>query len=853
MAIGCKETVVSLDINFSNGGSGHTATVSLVKNAKDLGSDNQDSLGTAIAVGGGKTTFSNKQIEDILRNFTEVQSTISQDSRKTTISRKYEDDTSLMLKSHAIVVRGRDSHPTDSGSSGGSYNPFVNSSNNDFSVSVGKDNSFGGCGSRQKSTVNMPTRPLRYNSSRYAGSSGGSGGDNVVIPYFGEVVGSPVNSGVKYPYRPPQRYGSIVCVGNIYNEESSIAYNGEKVSLVYQSGKLQQELSFNDQLVGAFYKGNPDYSNYGLKYGYTLSEAKSAFAQVGIYISGLPTSNSILLTESGTLDSVLSSIASKFGYYWYVDPFAKGRVVMINSLNASQIRITNPLTQNGSLKSKYLSGSFSTDYKRPKIVDLYASTIERQENTNEMPDADRLTRIHRWNPQKFIEQLDFNEDILKAFFIFYVSGKMHNSQLFTLYSLLVTVKAELDWGEAWPDGEYVAKEDKWKKYKDIFTDKGEFAEKTKMKFDLKKATFMPLFNPETYQKLEDISSSDAFDKLKLYFDCITSSLYISHQYGRWKATRMAFKNSPMNLEGPFDIDKTNIGDTDAFANFSTALKRLNKDPKEIKLNAFWKGQDSVAGSGSHAFFGFNDRRTADSKDLTPEDMPWEKFKETLYHPAKQGEGIHAAAGNQYLAFSKECYQLLGDLYNTSKKLWDDFTSKSDSMKATYNRMKRPVSVEEEEKDKEKQEKESKKEAEKEEFEQKIQELSERFDLRKYSMQTNGASGSPLNPIQLNISNLSLSDARSLKQAGISSAISNQGSLVSSSRTIVGLSLPESFSISISGISLKLGSSGITTTINESSVKVLRPDEQVILANSQASTSSNFGARFSAGQRNFMGL
>lgn len=849
MAIGCNETIVSLDINFSNGGGPHTASVSTVKNAKDLGSDNQDSLGTLIGVGGGKTTFSNDEIEALLSNFTEVQNTVSQDARKTTISRKYEDTTSLLLKSHAIVVRGRDSHPTDAGSSGGSFNPFSRTSSNSFQVSAGKNNSFGGCITRQKSTVNVSAPPINYR-----GPSGqGSKNDNVVIPYFGEVVGSPVNSSVKYPYRPPQVYGSIICVGNIYNEESSIAYNGEKVSLVYQSGRLQEELSFNDGLVGNFYKSNPDYANYGLKYGYTLSEARIAFGQVGITVSGLPTSNSILLTESGTLDSVLSSIASKFGYYWYVDPFALGRIVMVNSQNASQIRITNPLTQDGSLKSKYINGSFTSDYKRPKIVDLYASTIERQENTNEMPDADRLTRIHMWNPSKFVETLDFNEDILKAFFIFYVSGKMQNSQLFTLYSLIMTVQQELDWGDFWPDGENIAAEDEWKKYDQVFTDKGEFAKKAKIKFDLKNATFMPLFNPSTKKKLEDISSTDVFDKLKLYFDCITSSLYISHKFGRWKSTRMAFKNSPINLEGPFDIDTTSIGDTDAFSNFATALKRLGRDPKKIKLNAFWEGQDSIAGSGSYAFFGFNNNRTKDSKDLTPEDMPWSKFNESLYHPAKQGEGLHAAAGNQYIAFTDTAKDLIGDLYETSKKLWEDFLEKSDSMKATYNRAKRPVSVEDEEKDKEKQEKEAKEEAEKDEAAQKVQELSERFDLRKYSMQKNGANGHPLMPIQLNISNLSLSDARSMKQSGISSAISNQGGLVSSSRTIVGLKLPKSFSISISGISLKLGASGITTTINESSVKILRPDEQVILSDSQAATSNNFGARFSAGQRNFLGL
>ena len=99
MATGCNETITSLDLNFSNGG-GHTATITSVRGAKDLASGNQDSLGSLIGVGGGKTTFTNELIQKFLTNFTEVSNTVSQDARRTSISRKYEDNTSLLLKSH---------------------------------------------------------------------------------------------------------------------------------------------------------------------------------------------------------------------------------------------------------------------------------------------------------------------------------------------------------------------------------------------------------------------------------------------------------------------------------------------------------------------------------------------------------------------------------------------------------------------------------------------------------------------------------------------------------------------------------------------------------------------------------
>jgi len=118
MAIGCNETITSLDINFSNNG-GHTATVTSVKGAKDLVTDTQENLGSLIGVGGGVTTFTNEKIQNILSNFTEVSRTVSQDAKHTSISRSYEDTTNLLLKSHAVIVRGRDFDPNYKGGQGG--------------------------------------------------------------------------------------------------------------------------------------------------------------------------------------------------------------------------------------------------------------------------------------------------------------------------------------------------------------------------------------------------------------------------------------------------------------------------------------------------------------------------------------------------------------------------------------------------------------------------------------------------------------------------------------------------------------------------------------------------------------
>ena len=852
MAIGCNETITSLDINFSNNG-GHTATVTSVKGAKDLVTDTQENLGSLIGVGGGMTTFTNEKIQNILSNFTEVSRTVSQDAKHTSISRAYEDTTNLLLKSHAVIVRGRDFDPNYKGGQGGGifFQP------NNFNVNLGQSKSFGGCVSREQTPVNLPKRPIFGSGASNARVSASQTSDRVILPYFGEVVGSPIGANLKFGYNPPTKNGALIHAGNIYNEESSIAFDGDKVSLVYQNGELKENLSFNSNKVGDFYQSQPDYANYQLKYGYTLREVKTIFSLVGITVIGLPTSESVLITESGSLDSILSSIASKFGFYWYADPFSAGRIIMVDSANSAQFQVINPLTQDGSLKAKYVNGSITSDYKTPKIVDVYASTIERNETTFEIPDRDRLTRFHKWKPVEFIKTLDFNHEILQYFYILFASNKFQSSQLFTVYAIIATITHELDWGSDWPDHTRLPPEADWKSYDQIFNDSGQAAKdmKKKSKFDLEGAKFIPLFEKTgTIEKFEDVFNNDAFDKLKIYFEAVTSGLYISNKFGRWKATRMAFKNSPLSIEGPFEL-KQLISETDGIDNLKTAFKRNGKDTEKLKIGGFWDNSQDAVGGGDHVFFGFNKEANKSTLDLEATDLKWKEVcdEEAFFPPAKGGEGlIHPETGRTYIAVSNDFVTKIKEMMEKSKKLFNELVTDGDTMKATYNRAKRPVSVPETEDEKKKQERDAKRRDRLDEIAQKLDELSERFDLRKYSIEKNGATGSPLHPIQLNVSNLNLPDVKSLKKSGISASISNQLPLQSSSRTIVGLALPSGFSLQMSGISVKLGSSGITTTINESAVKVLRPDEQVILANDQASTSRNF-VGFSAGQRNFMGL
>jgi hypothetical protein len=136
----------------------------------------------------------------------------------------------------------------------------------------------------------------------------------------------------------------------------------------------------------------------------------------------------------------------------------------------------------------------------------------------------------------------------------------------------------------------------------------------------------------------------------------------------------------------------------------------------------------------------------------------------------------------------------------------------------------------------------------------LSEVNERFDIRYYSLNTNGASGDYLSPITLDAKTGSISDIIALESSNISSRISGAQSLKTSSRTIVGLSLPNQYKITLSSLSIRVGGSGITTTIGESTVKLLPPDEQLIIdGNNKAIRSNASTKRFSASQRTVFGL
>ena len=832
-----KETLTSLDFNFSSSGGNHSVTIQSVVNAKDL-SDSESELGTLIGSSAGRTTFSNDRIQNLMKNFIQVERTVQQDGNKKTVSRKLQDSTSLRLKSHCFIVRGRDSHPHDKGVSG---------------VSNAQVRDLTGSG--------ILIDGLGLSKPRVSSGAGAE----VIMPYFGELPNSPITKPEqRFPFRRPTRLNGsgVIAIGNVYNEESSVNSDGRKTSLSYQSGDLKEKLSFNEEHVSTFYKKNPDLSNYDLNFGYTLREAKQGFALAGITLAGLPESatDEVLFGESGTLDSIASSIASKYGYYWFIDPFSFGLIKFINSASASQLGITNPLTQSGDLQEKYVNASFTQSNLSPKIVNAFGSTIEKRTQTFDFAEGQRYVRFHKLQMKGMSQFFKFDASLLGLFYGLYLSGKFDAFTFDALahYATFIDKNSNVKWGDNWENSDRIrdGKTCEWGTSIAGTTVRKYMEDQWDGDFNLKTGTYV------TFRKsvggvtgggrLTNPSRNKIFGNLKDFFDLISSSIYVSNKFSQYKARRMQWGSSDMSISGPFDIQNKDISEVDGLQTLNSALELNGFGDK--KLNDIFAKSDSSGVGGNHGFVGIikgNQRLAAGNSQ---KDFDYEAVNDENFVFIKNPH-----TNENFFGFSNKFKNSVDHLITKSVGMYKKIKASEsqdapNTSKAYYTRVRQPTDEEATEEDRKQEERRNARQARLDAAAEKLSEVAERFDIRYFNVKTNGASGDPLVPITLDTKNGKISDIKALEAANFSARQSNAQKSATSSRTIVGISLPDVFSVTLSGLTLKLGSSGVTTTIQESTMKLLKPDEQLIINDGQrAALATSFNTNFSAKQKNFLGL
>jgi len=779
-----KETLVSLNFNFSNSGGDHSLSIESIKNAKDLSQEGNE-LGTIIGSSAGRATLSNETLQRIINNFQEVRKTTRKDGTATRVHREFSDITSLKLKSHCFIVRGSQCHPKDE-----------------------------------------------------------RAGSDIIMPYFSECTNSPItNPSQKFPFRGPNKTGGIVRIGNIYNEESSVTSEGVKTSLVYQNNSLVEKFSYNSDQISNHYKANPDYSNYDLRYGYTLTEAKQGLAQCGIHVQGLPSNGSVLFQESGTLDAIISNIASKFGYYWFVDPFS-GAVKFVNSASAAALPPLNPLEQSEEVQRKYINASFTQDKMSPVIVNAFSSQIEKKQQTFEFDQGDRRTRFKKVSLKKLLSSIDVSTDLLKLYYGMHLAGK-YTQQNFDVMGIIATRQNDnITWKESeWASSLDIA--DARAGGSEILTGiEDNLDEYNKGAMDLKTGKFIQLKNSVTGEIIERPSGGEAYGKIQNILNLLHNKVFVSNYYLQYTARRINWTGSEMSISGPYEKG-TMISDIEALADVFTALKSIGGS--DISLNKLMQFAGSE-GTGDYGFVGIKSGSSKAANGADKEELDYSLFTPSNYQFTRNKL-------SEYLAVTGELNKKIKSLADASAVLFKNQDKDgSQTARAYFTRSKRPTDELETDKTRKEEEAAASRQARLDEISAKLSELFERFDIKYYDLKTNGASGNPLNPITLDLKNGKIADIKALAASNFSASQSNRFPPSESSRTIVGISLPSTFKPTISGITLEFGSSGVTTTIKESTVKLLKPDEQLIIdANMNAVLTTKNSVKFTANQRNFLGL
>ena len=783
-----RESLTSVNLNFGTG-SNHTASTTSVVGAKDLAPSDSDALGSVVGKLGARVDFSNPQLTKLFSQFIMTERTESKDGVKTIIQRKFTDRISLLLKSHVILVRGKDLAPTGA-------------------------TTFEG-----------------------------------LVADFAECPNSPVASFGKQGFT---QHGAALVIGNIYNEISdTINSTGEKISLVYQSQQFVPELSHNVEYVPSSYIENPDFSNSNIKYGYRLADFRFALNKVGVPVVGLPNRTDILFQNSGTLESVIGSIASSLGMFWYVNPLS-GTVEFISSDRASSLSITNPLKISG---ENIIDCSFTESALAPIIINSYMATTSLEKISHDISERQRVARFRPidFASQKDKYEMSFDDETLGIYYGAAAAGALNE---LTFDTLSFTSEKEPKFGKFFPKFNRAnhKEEKKWDELIVEEKSRKDAKDNYKGSFDLEKGKFIP--TKLDSGKWNDMpSKSQAFEAIKQALGLLVNKFYVSNAYSDWKVKRMQFSSSDVNISGPYPSD-TQVKNIEGLSKLAAIIKVLKKeeDDQDDKTPELTVGDlASMAGCSGLGDYHFIGIKAEPNLNTPVKSNDYAKFSK------KNIELYTTPTSLTYLGIQETLFDNLEKIIDRSEELYKVRKDKNlllDTIRCPYTRTKVPVNElysSDGTIDREEEDSLDKSDSGSGKSEGQIKDLFDKFNYVKTSLKLNGATGDVKNPVSLDIKQGKGAEVNALMAANFGQRASGKN-LASSSRTLVGLVIP-TFSIVISGISISLGGSGITTTITESTKKLLPVDTDIVVGDhgKATKTTSSGLSGLSAGQRNTLGL
>ena len=810
------ETIQKLDLNFTNSGGGHTATVSSIADSKNI--DGSESLGTVVGDLGEINSFSNDKISEIMGSFICTNISVAADPTKKAVSRSYSHRVSLMLSSYILLVRG---------------------------INCGID----------KIDFDGP------------------------IPYFTEVAGSPLKS---FKVLPPKVSGSVIAIGKVYNYEANQKFDGTKVSLTYQNKELKDDLSQNTDAATPAYLAAPDLAKYDLKFGYTAKEFKIALNLVGISVKGLPDLEDTLFETSGTLDSVLGSIASYYGYFWFLNP-RTGEIQFINTSQASTLEIVD---HTNSTDKNIISASFARAVDVGRLVNSYVGSAEKKENQVNDRNASGITRKIFFK-RIFIEripQFPLSHKVIGAFFALF--NQRMQTETFNKFTYLLAhmnkerkegekspseriFEEKLDFGDLYPDEPLTHQLQKYHrgnpKLETIIPFENEAKAKhnrtpllTKENLDRFDDEFLyfdlavnpPFLPPNTTVLPESMavpSTTELYAFLQAYFG-LAGGFFISNGYTEYKAERIEWQNSGnVTILGPFKNDVT-ISEIDELQDFNEYLNIMKIDRPTIK--DLVEGTNGKA-KATHDFHFIAIRNIKQREKFKDDDFvdfkALEHFIEIWKPPTRRANMM---GGPKTILLGQLKDVLEGIVEQSYKNFLSDF-DKDKRIGCTYIR-KQTRSNED---DPDGEEAEDNAIAESSAGDQTLSDLMDRFDLKKFEV------FSPPHNILNKLTLSSFSGTVQEMSALASQRVRYDNAIdkpKTSSRTVYGLQIPN-INATTNAISISVGPEGITTTINESTVKLIPPDQQFLtnrgtsVGASDRSIRGDSLSRLNAGQRNYLGL
>ena len=839
-----RESITQLDLNFTNAGGGHSASVSSIVDAKNI--DSSEGLGIVIGNLGEINSFSNNELQSIMNNFVCTEITTNADPTKKTISRKYIDRISLILDSFIVLVRG---------------------------VNCPPDN-----------TLNF---------------------DGPFAP-FSEVINAPNIQALRaFPSVGPQRQGSIIKAGKIYNFETAAKFDGTKISLYYNNrGQPIEDLSLNLASVTQTYKNNPDLSQYNFRGGYTLKEFGEIVRLAGIEITGLPqdsASQGILFEATGTLGSVISNVASFLGYYWFVDPSTYS-IKFINSQEAATLQIED---YTNSSDKNIISASFTKSKRSNLIVNTYVGTTEKPQDgsdrSNENDDRPKpvfFKRIEFMKKGAFKNMLG-KEELGIFFGIFNQNEGTDVFDKFTYILMHGNVKQKgkrespnkerlernLDFGKLYDYTPFNTELWHWsgdggknkpaifggealaKKVNDDNPTELPNLDRIDNKFQYKLLKYKPEDDGGEQKGRAKImprpSGSPLYEYLNTYFP-LAGGVYITNAYSEYKTARMAFQNTGnVTVLGPFKgSDKVReIDDLSMLNDWIQLVVKAAKDEENAQsdvtimdLAETTNGNAKISRSKDKAYFFVGIRN-----------VPKLEKKNVKKGGGEEDEPLDYAPLSEYLEFfeptnkrrqffiggaefsNKEIFSHVYDLALKSFQRYDLAINGKKSIKLKYLRSKTRVNDIGEDGE----------EAEDDDLsgqndsQQQLSDLFDKVELKSYEVDSPPYDRT--NKLTLASASGSTIEMEKLKQI--------KGSLVnpnirpaSSSRTLYGLRIPR-FTPTINSLSISVNSQGIRTTIGESTLDLIPPDQTFSIDSFGNTTArkGNVPSRFSASQRNFFKL